>query len=104
MLSTTNYIKHHLTYLSFNVNSMTLGSGGFWTLNLDTLFFSIFLGSVVLLLLYSGARKVTTGVPNGLQNFAELLLEFADTQVKDCFHGRNKLIGPLALTIFVWVF
>lgn len=83
---------------------MQFGSGGFWTINLDTLFFSITLGSIILLLLFIASRKVTTGVPGKLQNFAELLLEFADNQVKDCFHGKNKLIGPLALTIFVWVF
>lgn len=105
MVSSTGYIKHHLTYLSFDLKTMSLGSnGGFWTLNLDTLFFSITLGAVILALLYFGARRVTTGVPGKLQNFAELMLDFADSQVKDCFHGQNKLIGPLALTIFVWVF
>lgn len=83
---------------------MSFGSDGFWTLNLDTLFFSMILGSVILILFYFGARRVTTGVPGKLQNFAELMLEFADNQVKDCFHGKNKLIGPLALTIFAWVF
>lgn len=105
MVSSTDYIKHHLTYLTYDLKSMEFGThGGFWTLNLDTLFFSIILGSFVLLLFYMGARRVTTGVPGKLQNFAEMLLEFADSQVKDCFHGRNKLIGPLALTIFAWVF
>lgn len=105
MVSSTNYIKHHLTYLTYNVNDMKLGSsGGFWTLNLDTLFFSLVLGTIVAALMYFGARRVTTGVPGKLQNFAELMLEFADNQVKDCFHGTNKLIGPLALTIFLWVF
>ena len=105
MVSSTHYIKHHLTYLTFNVSDMKLGSsGGFWTLNLDTLLFSIVLGAIVLSLMYFGAKKVTTGVPGKLQNFAELMLEFADNQVKDCFHGKNNLIGPLALTIFLWVF
>jgi F-type H+-transporting ATPase subunit a len=105
MVSSTNYIKHHLTYLTYNVSDMKMGSsGGFWTLNLDTLFFSIVLGTIVLLLMYYGARKVTTGVPGKMQNFAELMLQFADNQVKDCFHGKNNLIGPLALTIFMWVF
>ena len=105
MISSTEYIKHHLTYLTFNVKQMTLGAdGGFWTLNLDTLFFSIALGVVALSFMYFGARRVSTGVPGKLQNFAELMLEFADGQVKDCFHGRNDLIGPLALTIFMWVF
>lgn len=105
MVSSTHYIKHHLTYLTYNVKTMSLGSnGGFWTLNLDTLFFSIVLGLSALLFLYVAARRVTTGVPGKMQNFAELMLTFADNQVKDCFHGKNNVIGPLALTIFIWVF
>ncbi|WP_084602223.1 F0F1 ATP synthase subunit A [Legionella fallonii] len=105
MVSSTNYIKHHLTYLTYNVSDMKMGSsGGFWTLNLDTLFFSLLTGVIVMALMYYGARRVTTGVPGKLQNFAELMLQFADNQVKDCFHGKNNLIGPLALTIFMWVF
>jgi F-type H+-transporting ATPase subunit a len=84
---------------------MQMGTGGgFWTLNLDTILFSLIIGSIVLALMYFGARRVTTDVPGKLQNFAELMLQFADSQVKDCFHGRNNLIGPLALTIFLWVF
>lgn len=84
---------------------MTMGSeGGFWTLHLDTLFFSITIGIFTVLFLYAGARRVSTGVPGKLQNFAELMLVFADNQVKDCFHGKNNVIGPLALTIFTWVF
>ncbi|OGV50087.1 MAG: F0F1 ATP synthase subunit A [Legionellales bacterium RIFCSPHIGHO2_12_FULL_42_9] len=55
--------------------------------------------------MYMGARRVSTGVPGKLQNFAEMMLVFADDQVKDCFHGRSHtIIGPLALTIFIWVF
>lgn len=105
MVSSTNYIKHHLTYLTYNVNEMKLGSdGGFWTINLDTVIFSLVMGSIALALMYFGSRRVTTGVPGKLQNFAEMMLEFADNQVKDCFHGTNNLIGPLALTIFIWVF
>ena len=105
MVSNTHYIKHHLSYLSFNLKTMSFdSSGGFWALNLDTLFFSVVLGVVVLFLLYMGARRVSTGIPGKLQNFAEIMLIFADTQVKDCFHGKNNIIGPLALTIFMWVF
>lgn len=105
MVSNTEYIKHHLTYLTFNLKTMQLGEGGgFWSVNLDTLFFSLILGFVAIFLLYFGARRVMVGVPGKLQNFAEMMLEFADKQVKDCFHGQSKLIGPLALTIFCWVF
>lgn len=105
MVSNTDYIKHHLTYLTYNVKTMSLGSdGGFWTLNLDTIAFSMVLGAIVMIFMYLGARRVSTGVPGKLQNFAEMMLSFADDQVKDCFHGKNNLIGPLALTIFLWVF
>lgn len=104
MITNTDYIKHHLTYLSFNLKTMSFGSGGFWTLNLDTLFFSIILGSLALGLMYYGALRVRSGKPSGVQNFAEMILVFADSQVKDCFHGTNAIIGPLALTVFVWVF
>lgn len=104
MVSSTEYIKHHLTYLTYDLKNGTLGSNGFWTLNLDTLGFSLVLGVLILGILYWGAKRVSTGIPGGFQNFAEMMLEFADGQVKDCFHGKNKLIGPLALTIFGWVF
>ncbi|NDA63847.1 MAG: F0F1 ATP synthase subunit A [Chitinophagia bacterium] len=105
MISNTEYIKHHLTYLTFNLKTMSLGNGGgFWTLNLDTIFFSVLMGVIAIGILYASARKVTDGVPGKLQNFAEMMLQFADGQVKDCFHGKNNLIGPLALTIFLWVF
>lgn len=104
MPSSTEYIQHHLKYLAFNLTDMAEGHGGFWTVHFDTLFFSVLLGSIALLVFFLASRRVTTGVPAGLQNFAELMLEFANGQVKDCFHGRSALIGPLALTIFVWVF
>ncbi len=105
MPSSTEYIKHHLTYLTFNLKTMQFGpADGFWTINFDTIFFSVVLGALVLGVLFWATRKVSTGVPGKLQNFAEMMLVFADTQVKDCFHGSSKLIGPLALTIFIWVF
>lgn len=105
MISSTHYIKHHLTYLTFDLKTMSLGAGGgFWSINLDTVGISIALGVFVLMFLYVGARRVSTGIPGKLQNFAEMMLQFADSQVKDCFHGHSKLIGPLALTIFMWVF
>lgn len=105
MVSSTHYIKHHLTYLAYNLKTMSLGEGGgFWSINLDTVFISLALGLFVVLFLYAGARRVSTGIPGKLQNFCEMMLQFADNQVKDCFHGQNKLIGPLALTIFMWVF
>jgi F-type H+-transporting ATPase subunit a len=93
---TTGYIVHHLTPL-------TVGEG-FWTLHLDTLFFSAVLGGLFVWFFKSQADKATAGVPGLAQNIAEMLVEFVDGQVKDSFHGRNELIAPLGLTIFCWVF
>lgn len=105
MLSNTDYIKHHLTYLTFDLKTMQLGAqGGFWTVNLDTVFFSLVMGVLVLSFFFVASRKVTPGVPGRLQNVVESILVFADDQVKDCFHGKSPIIGPLALTIFIWVF
>lgn len=94
--SSSGYIVHHLTPLSIGE--------GFWTVHLDTLFISAILGLFFIWLFRKAAVKATSGVPDGLQNFAEIMVEFVDTQVKDSFHGRNPLIAPLALTIFCWVF
>ena len=103
-VDTTQYIQHHLENLSFDLLTGKLdGQGGFWTLNLDTLGISISLGMIFLGLFYWAARTVRSGIPSHLQNIVEIFLEFADKQVKDTFHGRSRLIAPLALTIFTWV-
>ena len=91
----TGYIVHHLTPLSTGE--------GFWTIHWDTLFFSAFLGTVFLVLFRKAAVDATNGVPGPIQNFAEMLVEFVDGQVKDAFHGKSALIAPLSLTIFVWI-
>jgi len=103
-VSSAEYIQHHLHYLMFNLRDFSLGDGGFWTLHLDSLGISIFLGSIFLFLFRRSAKHATAGVPGKLQNFVEVIVEFVDTQVKDTFHGRNRLIAPMALTIFAWVF
>ena len=92
----TGYIIHHLT-------ALRVGEG-FWSLHLDTLFFSVLLGGIFIWFFKNAAEKATAGVPGLAQNFAEMIIEFVDQQVKDSFHGHSKLIAPLALTIFCWVF
>ncbi|HET8551933.1 MAG TPA: F0F1 ATP synthase subunit A [Gammaproteobacteria bacterium] len=92
----TEYIHHHLTYLTFG--------HGHWAVHVDTLFWSFFLGGLFLFSFAWAARKATTGVPGKWQNFVEMVLEFIDQQVRDSFYGKNKMIAPMALTIFVWIF
>src|SRR5678815_3100495 len=90
--SGSEYIVHHLGNLKHGE--------GFWTFNLDSIFFSVLLGLLFVGSFWLVARKATTGVPGKFQNFVELMVEFVDTQVRDTFHGSSKLIAPLALTIF----
>lgn len=95
-LTTTEYIQHHLTNLH--------AGEGFWSLHLDTIFVSLAIGLIVFGTMWLATRKATAGVPGRLQNFIEMVVGMVDAQVKDTFHGKNDLIAPLALTIFVWIF
>lgn len=98
------YVQHHLHHLTLNLQTGQLNDeGGFWSLHVDSLFFSILLGVVFLVVCRLVARRATADVPGKLQNFVEMLLDFVDAQVKETFHGKTKLIGPLSLTIFTWI-
>ncbi len=113
-LTSSEYIKHHLTNLTFG--KMPDGSWGFahdaaqakamgfWAIHVDTMFWSLFLGVVFLYFFKKAADKATTGVPGGLQNFVEWIVEFVDESVRGSFTARNDLVAPLSLTIFVWIF
>jgi F-type H+-transporting ATPase subunit a len=94
--SSTEYITHHLEH--FKVGE------GFWTWHIDTMFMSILLGIVSILLFWSASRKATSGVPGKWQAFVEMVVEFVDNQVKEVFHLDRSFLAPLALIIFVWVF
>jgi F-type H+-transporting ATPase subunit a len=96
----TEYILHHQTFLS---NKPPHGIVDFSVINYDTVFFSVLLAVVFAGLFWGVARKATTGVPGKVQNFIEIIVEFVDHQVRDTFHGTSRLIAPLALTIFCWV-
>ena len=102
------YIQHHLTNLQVcRADGQWVWNdcaGNFWGVNVDSMFFSIVLGLVFIFLFRKVAKNVTTGRPGKLQTAIELVVGFIDTSVRDAFHGHNKLIAPLALTIFMWVF
>jgi len=99
--SATEYILHHLTFLS---NKAPQGIVDFSVINLDTVLFSVLLAVLFGGSFYLAARTATSGIPGKFQNFVEMIVEFVDNQVRDSFHGTSKLIAPLALTIFCWVF
>jgi F-type H+-transporting ATPase subunit a len=68
------------------------------------MFFSVVLGVLFLVVFRKVAKNATSGVPGKLQTAVELVVGFVDSSVKDMYHGKSKVIAPLALTVFVWVF
>ncbi len=123
----SEYIVHHLTNLTYGKlpggfdrgHGELVPEGGQWTvahgadeiaamgfnaIHLDSMIWSVGLGILFCWLFRSVAKRASSDTPSGLVNFIEMVVEFVDNNVKDMFHGRNPLIAPLALTIFVWVF
>ena len=104
----SQYIQHHLQNLQVCRNEdgwvWNECSGNFWAINVDSMVFSLILGLVLCTLFRSVAKNATAGRPGKMQAIIEMLVDFVDGSVKDSFHGRNKLIAPLALTMVVWVF
>jgi len=113
-LTSSEYIKHHLTNLTYGKfpdgswgfahTAEEAKEMGFWAIHVDTMFWSIGLGILFLFFFMKAAKTATAGIPAGVQNFAEWIVEFIDTSVRGSFSARNDLVAPLALTIFIWIF
>jgi F-type H+-transporting ATPase subunit a len=124
--SASEYIQHHLQNLTYGKlpagyeradgtvlqeaqwtmahSAAEASDMGFMALHVDSLGWSVALGAIFLFIFRLAAKRATSGQPGGLQNFVEVMVEFVDNSVKETFHGRNKVIAPLSLTIFCWVF
>ena len=112
--TSSEYIKHHLQNLTYGQhadgtwgvahNAAEAKAMGFWAINLDSMGFAIGLGLLFLFVFRMAAKKATTGVPSGLQNFVEMVVEFIDTSVRGSFSHKNAMVAPLAMTVFIWVF
>lgn len=103
------YIVHHLQHLQmdFSFNSVKQTSiVDFSVFNLDSVFYSVVLGVLACLVFWQAARKATAGVPGRFQAAVEILVELVENQAKGVIHNAKsrKLISPLALTVFVWIF
>ncbi len=104
-----DYIQHHLQNLQ--VCKAETGewvwnhcSGNFWAMNVDSMFWSVLLGLVFVLMFRGVAKKTSSDKPGKMQAFVEIVVELVNTSVTDTFQGKSRLIAPLALTVFVWVF
>ncbi len=103
------YIQHHLQHLQkdFSFQSVKQTSiVDFSLFNFDSVFFSVVLGALGCMILWMAARKATSGVPGRFQAAVEILSEMVENQAKGVIHNAKsrKLISPLALTVFVWIF
>ncbi|WP_428086675.1 F0F1 ATP synthase subunit A [Candidatus Thioglobus sp.] len=112
-LTSSAYIKHHLQNLTYGQVDGNWGFAhtvaeakamGFWSINVDSMLWSLITVLAFYFIFRSVGKKVTAGTPSGLQNFVEMVIEFIDTSVRDSFSHKNKLVAPMALTIFVWIF
>ena len=113
-MTSSEYIKHHLTNMTFGRHAdghwgmahtaEEAREMGFWAIHVDTMFWSILLGALFLFYFTRVARNATAGVPGKMQNFVEWIVEFVNDSVRSSFSGKNDLVAPLALTIFVWIF
>jgi F-type H+-transporting ATPase subunit a len=112
-LTSGEYIKHHLTNMTFGQvdgqwkfahSAAEAQQMGFWSFNVDSLAWSFVLGILFIWLFRKAAKTVTSDTPSGLQNFVEWIVEFIDQSVRGSFAGKNDLVAPMALTVFVWIF
>lgn len=113
VLTASGYIKHHLQNLTYGQksngewgfahSSQEATEMGFWAIHVDTMIWSIVVGTLFLFFFTRAANRATAGVPSGLLNFVEMIVEFVDDNVKSTFHGKTPIVAPLALTVFVWV-
>jgi F-type H+-transporting ATPase subunit a len=105
----TQYIQHHLQHLQKNFSHESVVQKNivdFNVYNADSVIFSLILGLVGCFLMWRAARRATSGVPGRFQAAVELVAEYVDNQAKGVIHNAasRKLISPLALTVFVWIF
>ncbi|WP_439520969.1 F0F1 ATP synthase subunit A [Hydrogenophaga sp.] len=102
-LTPGEYIRHHLVHLT---NKKQESIVDFSVINIDSMVVNILMGALVCFVLWLAARKATSGTPGRFQAAVEILVEMVDNQAKSVIHNANsrKLIAPLALTVFCWIF
>ncbi len=97
------YIRHHLVHLTNKKQEFIVD---FSVINIDSVVFSVLTGLLGVWLLWLGARRATAGVPGRFQAAVEILVELVETQAKGVIHNAasRRVIAPMALTVFVWIF
>ena len=113
-LTSSEYIRHHLQNLTYGQNpdtgiwefastSEAAKDMGFMAFHVDTLGVSFVLGALFLSLFYRVGKRMTADTPSGMQNFVESIIDFINENVRGSFSGKNPMVAPLALTVFIWI-
>jgi len=112
-LTQTEYIKHHLTNLTYGQHpdgswgmadsAVEAKEMGFMAIHVDTMFWSISLGVLFLFFFHKVAKSISADTPSGLQNFVEWIIELIDESVRGSFTAKNDMVAPMALTLFIWI-
>jgi len=113
-ITSREYISHHLTNLTFGQSpdgswgfaqtSAEAAAMGFNAIHVDSMLWSIGLIGLFTYFFHKAAKSATAGVPTGFQNFVEMIVDFVNDSVRGSFSGKNDMVAPLAMTIFIWVF
>lgn len=125
-LTSTGYIQHHLQNMTYG--KLPAGAQqcdgtvvdrdvwtfahcaeeaaqmGFNAIHVDTIGWSIVLGVLFCFFFYRAAKKASIERPTGFQSFVELIIDFVNSTVQELFHYKSRIVAPMALTIFCWVF
>ncbi len=101
--TTVEYIRHHLANNCLNLDGGKCEPGGFMQIHLDTIGISVLLGVLLVFVGLRATRHLSEGVPVGLQNFFESIIDFVQTQINDVYPKKNAWIGPIAITVFCWI-
>ena len=107
--SAGEYIAHHLQHLTVCKKDgawvWNECHGNFWALNVDSMFFAVLLGGLLVWFFSRVARKASIGQPTRTQALIEVIVDFVDGSVRDTFSHppKSTVIAPLALTLFMWI-
>lgn len=98
------YIQHHLTNWSLGVeHGEVVSIVDFGVFHIDVFLFTVLLAGLFGFYAWKVGKNLNADNPSGFQNVVETIVEFVDQQVKDIFPNADRMVGPIAITIFVLV-
>ncbi len=101
------YIQHHLTNWCLGCDPVTHQPRDMIDFNvffLDAFLWSVGLAGLFAFFAWRLGRSLSVDTPSGFQNLVEGVVEFVNDQLKGIFPNAPPIVGPLGLTVFVWIF